>query len=76
MATGVVTVTLIISGINQAQSAADVTSEGILIMKCAMMLFPLVAIVVGYFVYLKKYKIDARFHAKIVDELKARGDIA
>jgi len=75
MATGVVTLTLIISGINKAQSAADVTSEGIFIMKCAMMLFPLIAIVVGYFVYLRKYKIDAQFHAKIVEDLKARGDI-
>ena len=75
IATGVVTVTLIISGINEAGSAAEVTSEGILIMKSAMMLFPLAAIVVGYIVYLRKYKIDAAFHAKIVDDLKHRGDI-
>ncbi len=76
IATGVVTITLILSGINEAQSAAEVTSEGILIMKSAMMLFPLIAIVVGYFVYLKKYKIDAAFHAKIVEDLKKRGDIS
>lgn len=75
IATGVVTVTLIISGINESQSAAEVTAEGILIMKSAMMLFPLTAIVVGYIVYLRKYKIDTAFHAKIVDDLKHRGDI-
>ena len=75
IATGVVTVTLIISGINEAESAAAVTPEGLWIMKTAMMIFPLIAIVVGYFVYLRKYKIDAKFYDKIVSDLKDRGDI-
>lgn len=75
IATGVVTVTLIISGINEAESAAAVTAEGLLIMKAAMMIFPLIAIALGYVVYLKKYKIDGEFYDKIVGELKSRGDI-
>ncbi len=75
IATGVVTVTLIISGINEAESAAAVTPEGLWIMKAAMMIFPLIAIAVGYFVYLRKYKIDAKFYDKIVSDLKERGDI-
>lgn len=75
IATGVVTVTLIISGINEAESAAAVTPEGLFIMKTAMMIFPLIAIVVGYVIYLKKYRIDSAFYNKIVEDLKERGDI-
>lgn len=75
IATGVVTLTLIVSGINQAESAADVTGQGLLIMKIAMMALPLLAIAVGYFVYLKKYRIDEDLYNKIVEQLKERGDI-
>ncbi|MBR2132577.1 MAG: MFS transporter [Oscillospiraceae bacterium] len=75
LATGVVTLTLILSGINEAQSAAEVTPQGLLLLKIAMMIFPLISIVIGYVVYLKKYKIDAEFHQKIVDDLRQRGDI-
>ena len=76
IATGVVTVTLIISGINEAESAATVTPEGLFIMKAAMMIFPLIAIVLGYVVYRKKYKIDGEFYERIVEDLKHRGDIS
>ena len=75
IATGIVTATLIISGINSAESAADVTSEGLLIMKLAMFILPLICIVAGYFVYRFKFKIDKAFYDKIVGELAARGDI-
>ena len=75
IATGIVTATLIISGINSAESAADVTSEGLLIMKLAMFILPLLCIVAGYFVYRFKFKIDKAFYDKIVGELAARGDI-
>ena len=75
IATGVVTLTLIVSGINAAPDAASVTAEGLLIMKLAMMIFPLIAIIVGYIIYLKKYRIDAAFYSKIVNDLKRRGDI-
>ena len=44
-------------------------------MKTAMMIFPLIAIVVGYVIYLKKYQIDGAFYKKIVEDLKERGDI-
>lgn len=75
IATGVVTLTLIVSGINRAESAADVSSQGLLIMKIAMMALPLLAIVVGYLVYRKKYKIDEEMYRDIVKHLKERGDI-
>ena len=75
IATGVVTVTLIISGINQAADASQVTAQGLLIMKMAMMIFPLIAIVIGYVIYLKKYKIDAKLYGEIIADLTARGDL-
>ena len=75
IATGVVTLTLIISGINQAADASQVTAQGLLIMKMAMMIFPLIAIVIGYVIYLKKYKIDAALYQRIIGELTARGDL-
>ena len=75
VATGVVTLTLIVSGINRAESAADVTAQGLLIMKIAMMVLPLAAIALGYFVYLRKYRIDEKFYGQIVTHLKERGDI-
>ncbi|MBD5154440.1 MAG: MFS transporter [Oscillibacter sp.] len=75
VATGVVTLTLIVSGINSAESAADVTAQGLLTMKVAMMALPLLAIVVGYIVYLKKYRIDEEMYQDIIGHLKERGDI-
>ena len=75
IATGVVTLTLIVSGINQAADASQVTAQGLLIMKLAMMIFPLISIAVGYVIYLKKYKIDTAFYHRIIGELTARGDL-
>lgn len=75
IATGAMTLTLILSGINEAKSAADVTSQGITILKAAMFVFPLICILAGYFVYRAKFKIDRAFYERIVTDLVARGDI-
>ncbi len=69
IASGVVGVVVIISGINEAHSAADVTPGGLLIMKAAMLFLPLIFILAGYFLYRAKYKIDQAFFQKIVKEL-------
>lgn len=74
-ASGVVGVTVIISGINAAATPADVTPEGLLIMKTAMLLLPLICIVVGYIVYRFMFKIDKKFFDQIVTDLKNRGEI-
>ena len=73
--TGVVNATIIISGINSAVKPEDVTDEGLLIMKLAMLIFPLIAIVAGYIVYRTKFKIDKEMFDKIVAELGERGDL-
>jgi melibiose permease/lactose/raffinose/galactose permease len=76
IANGVLGLTLIISGINAAQTPKDVTAGGITIMKLFMLIFPLIAIVAGYIVYMKKFTIDEKRYASILSDLKGRGDIA
>lgn len=73
--TFVVSITLVISGINSAAKPEDVTPQGLTIMKVAMLVMPLILIVIGYIVYKSKFKIDAEMFAKIVKELKERGDL-
>jgi len=76
LATGVLGLTLIISGIQEAETAADVTERGILTLKIAMLIIPLIAIVAGYIINMKKFKIDEKRHAQIMADLQERGDIA
>lgn len=74
IASGIVGATLIISGINSAATPNDVTSRGLLIMKLAMLILPLILIVAGYIVYRVKFKIDKKTFDKIVSDLAKRGD--
>jgi melibiose permease/lactose/raffinose/galactose permease len=75
IANGVVGLTLVISGINAAETAADVPAGGVMIMKIAMLIIPLMAIVVGFIVYTKKYEIDEKRHQELLSDLEKRGDI-
>ncbi len=75
ISSGIVGVTLIISGINSAETPDDVTQSGLTIMKLAMMILPLIMIVAGYITYRKKYKIDEKTFNEIVSDLEARGEI-
>ena len=72
----VVGATVIVTGINMATGPADVSAEGIVGMKVMMMFVPLLLIVAGYLIYLWKYRIDEGFHARIVADLKERGELA
>lgn len=75
IANAVVGATVIVSGINSAQTPADVTPAGIATLKGAMFVLPLATIVLGYVVYLWKFKIDEKMYAKILEDLKDRGEI-
>lgn len=75
ISSGIVSAIVIISGIKDANTAKDVTEQGLLIMKMAMLIFPLVCILAGYFVYHLKYKIDKKMYDSIISDLKAKGDI-
>ena len=74
VANGVVGITLILSGINSAARPEDVTAEGLLLMKLSMLIIPSIIIVIGYIIYLLKFKIDEEVFKKIVSELEQRGD--
>jgi melibiose permease/lactose/raffinose/galactose permease len=76
IATGIFGLTMIISGINNANTPAEVPEGGIMILKLSMMILPLIFIAAGYFVYIKKFKIDEKYYAEILAELEQRGDIA
>lgn len=71
ISTGIVSVTLIVTGIKIDGGTAEMISEsGKLMMKFSMFVLPLVFIVVGYIIYLKKYKISEDFYAEILEDLE------
>jgi melibiose permease/lactose/raffinose/galactose permease len=70
IATGIVSLTLILSGIKIEGGTADfIGDEGKLIVKVAMFAIPLIMIVAGYIIYLKKYKISEEYYAQILQDL-------
>ncbi len=75
LGTAIVGATLIVTGINRAQTPDDVTPEGLLGMKVMMMIFPLVLMGLSFGIYLWKYRIDERLHAQILAELHDRGEL-
>ena len=73
LATGIVSLTLIFSGIKVDGGTADAIGDsGKLIMKIAMFAIPLIMIVAGYIIYLKKYKISEEYYGEIIADLEAR----
>ena len=89
MSKGVISFTLIISGINAIANAVagaegnpDLIAEiinstpdsAIWIMKLSMMIFPLICILLGFVLYQKKFKIDEEFYAQIVSDLEKRNE--
>ena len=75
ISSGVVSAVIIVSGIKDADTAADVTEEGLFLMKAAMLIFPLLCIAGSYFIYRMKYRIDSKFYAQILSDLRERGEI-
>lgn len=85
---GVVSFTLIISGINmianeiaanpanEAQIIAAMPASATWIMKISMMILPLICILIGFILYIKKFKIDEETYANILTDLKAREEAA
>ena len=82
---GIVSFTLIISGINMiAQSLTgnelldaeyimnNTSDTSVWIMKLSMMILPLICILIGFFIYQKKFKIDEEMYAKICKDLEER----
>ncbi len=73
LSTGVVSLTLIFTGIKIDGGTAEMISESAQFMlKMSMFALPLVFIVVGYIIYLKKYKISEEFYADILKDLEGK----
>lgn len=73
----VVGAVVIMSGISAADGDPDKVSEsGLLMMKSAMLIIPLILIVLGFIVYKLFFRIDKEKYDLIITDLKARGDIS
>ena len=75
IASGIVGATVILSGINDALTPSDVTAQGLLLMKFAMLILPLFFVLAGYLVYRYKYRIDTTMYQRILTDLQDRGDL-
>ena len=83
---GVLSLTLIVSGINgvakklegitneeiSSEIIANIPGGSIWVMKLGMMIFPLICIVVGFILYMTKFRIDEKFYQQILDDLESR----
>ena len=77
LATGLVSLTLIFSGIKTGEQTADfIDAGGKLLVKLSMFVVPLIFIVVGYIIYLKKYKISEEFYADMLKDLKEKEQVS
>ena len=73
LSTGMVSVTLLISGIKiDGGTAEAIGAQGQFIMKIAMLAIPLALIILGYLIYRKKYIIDEEFYGKMIADLEER----
>ena len=71
VSTGIVSLTLIFSGIKiDGGTAESIDKAGELMVKGSMFILPLIFIVVGYVIYLKKYKISEEFYADMLKDLQ------
>jgi melibiose permease/lactose/raffinose/galactose permease len=76
LGTGVVGLTAILTGLNDAVVGEDLLTGGDLtLFKTAMFALPLVLIVAGYVIYHFKYRIDETRYGQIHADLVARGEI-
>ena len=78
LSTGVISISVILAGIKTKDSdtaAEFITSGGVTTIKIAMLLIPVICIVAGYIIYMKKFRIDEQFYSEMISDLKARGEI-
>ncbi|MBR0481692.1 MAG: sugar transporter, partial [Firmicutes bacterium] len=78
LSTAFISGSIILAGIKTADSdvaATSIDAHGQLVIKIAMLVLPLIFIVAGYIIYLKKYKISEEFYAQILKDLKERGEM-
>ena len=72
LASGFVGVTLVLSGIKTDSGVAELTPSRIVFFKVMMMLVPLALIVLGFFIWKKKYTLNEVRYAEILEDLRVR----
>lgn len=75
LGSGIVGSVIILSGISRAETAADVTTGGLWMMKSAMLLLPMLLMGASFLVFHFRYKIDKEMYMKIIEDLKDKGEI-
>jgi melibiose permease/lactose/raffinose/galactose permease len=74
LSTQVVAVAIVVAGVDPAHPN-DTSASGLLTIKLGMLVLPPVLIVISYLIYRAKYRIDDAFYARIVADLKERGQL-
>ncbi|MFT4110470.1 glycoside-pentoside-hexuronide (GPH):cation symporter [Propionicimonas sp.] len=74
LSTQMVAVAIVIAGVNPDRPA-DTSASGLLTIKIGMLVLPPILVLVGYLIYRAKYRIDEEFYARIVADLKDRGQL-
>jgi len=72
VATGIVSATAIIVGLNGREVGNSLTGRDALIFRLAMFALPLLCIVIGYLIYHAKYRIDEQFFTQIRSDIETR----
>ncbi|MDO5736113.1 MAG: glycoside-pentoside-hexuronide (GPH):cation symporter [Propionibacteriaceae bacterium] len=72
LGTGLVGIALLVSGISRAQSAADLTSGGVIAFKVVMMVVPMVLVIISWVVLRRWYTLDEQRYADIVSDLRTK----
>ncbi|MGN0065982.1 MAG: glycoside-pentoside-hexuronide (GPH):cation symporter [Nocardioides sp.] len=72
ISSGIVGWTVIASGMKAAEDAADMTAQGVDLVKTAMLLVPMLLIVASWVVHRRFYTLDEERYAEIVAELGER----
>lgn len=72
LASGVVGLTLILSGVNEAATATDLSGNDVVVFKVAMMVVPMALIAVSWLVLARRYRLDEERYAEIVAGLAVR----
>lgn len=75
LASGIVGVTVILSGMKEALGPADMTAGGTRIFQFSMFIFPMICIVISYLIYRRKYIINEQRYEEILAELSARRSV-
>lgn len=74
VASGIVGATVIASHIDVAQGPADVTDDGVVLFKVAMLAVPAVLMAASWVVLRAKYKLDRATYAGIIKDLEERDE--